>query len=141
MCTGGDERVDGEALDIGQRVSLVMVAPFADRAAGRLQPRARLAEPPALFRHERRLHPRLGPPEDADVPGSCSFVNVRRRRHDPPLLGRRDGQTADPGEDPRGAPDLMPLEHLRPHPGGRAADQGPEAELFLAEPSGLILAR
>ena len=37
------------------------------------------------------------------------------------------GQTADPGEDPRGAPDLMPLwNFLDLTPGGRGTDWYPK---------------
>jgi len=125
MCTAAMSAWDGEALDIGQRVAFVMIA---------RSPIERLV----AFKKERgwrnlRLYSDMSGdytrdwvhPEDADVPG----LNVFQRRdgvirH---FWGDEMGQTADPGEDPRGAPDLMPLwNFLDLTPGGRAADWYPK---------------
>ena len=67
-------------------------------------------------------------PEDKDVPG----LNVFTRRDGTirNFWGDEMGQTADPGEDPRGAPDLMPLwTILDLTPGGRGTDWYPKLEL------------
>jgi predicted dithiol-disulfide oxidoreductase (DUF899 family) len=107
MCTAAMSAWDGNADHIGQRVSLVMVA---------RSPIARLV----AFAEERgwkhlRLYSDMSGdyvrdfvhPEDADVPG----LNVFTRRDGTIRHFWQDemGLTADPGEDPRGAPDLMPL--------------------------------
>jgi predicted dithiol-disulfide oxidoreductase (DUF899 family) len=125
MCTAAMSAWDGEALDIGQRVSFVMIA---------RSPIERLL----AFKHERgwrnlRLYSDMSGeytrdfvhPEDADVPGLNVFT-----RHDGVIRhfwGDEMGQTADPGEDPRGAPDLMPLWNvLDLTPAGRGADWYPK---------------
>lgn len=125
MCTAAMSAWDGEALDIGQRVSFVMIA---------RSPIERLV----AFKRERgwrnlRLYADMSGdytrdfvhPEDADVPG----LNVFQKRdgvirH---FWGDEMGLTADPGEDPRGAPDLMPLwNFLDLTPAGRAPDWYPK---------------
>lgn len=125
MCTAAMSAWDGEANDIGQRVSFVMIA---------RSPIERLV----AFKRERgwrnlRLYSDTSGdytrdyvhPEDADVPG----LNVFTRRDGTirHFWGDEMGQTADPGEDPRGAPDLMPLwTILDLTPAGRAPDWYPK---------------
>ncbi len=125
MCTSQMSAWDGEALDIGQRVSFVMVA---------RSPIERLV----AFKAERgwrnlRLYSDMSgdytrdyiSSEDKDVPG----LNVFTRRDGTirNFWGDEMGQTADPGEDPRGAPDLMPLwTILDLTPGGRGTDWYPK---------------
>ena len=126
MCTSLLSAWDGEALDVAQRVSLVVVA---------RSPIARLV----AFRNERGWrHLRLySDPsgdytrdyvsaDDADVPA----LNVFTRR-DGPIRhfwsGEMGSSTADPGQDPRGAPDLMPLwTILDSPPEGRGGDWYPK---------------
>ena len=62
------------------------------------------------------------------MPGYSVFT--RRDGVDPPFLVRRDGaETADPGQDPRGAPDLDPLwTLLDTTPEGRGKDWYPKLE-------------
>lgn len=87
-----------------------------------------MEEPQALVRHRRRLHPRYVSADDADIPAFNVFT-------------RRDGTlrhfwssemgmtTADPGQDPRGAPDLMPIwTILDATPEGRGKDWYPKLE-------------
>jgi predicted dithiol-disulfide oxidoreductase (DUF899 family) len=67
-------------------------------------------------------------PEDADVAGFSVFV-----RHDDAVRhfysGEMSGATADPGQDPRGAPDLDPLWlMLDLTPAGRGTDWYPKLE-------------
>jgi predicted dithiol-disulfide oxidoreductase (DUF899 family) len=107
MCTAAMSAWDGEANDIGQRVSLVMIArsPIERLLAFKRERgwrNLRLFSDPTGDYTRDWVHP-----EDADVPG----LNVFTRRdgvirH---FWGDELGQSADPGEDPRGAPDLMPL--------------------------------
>ncbi len=107
MCTAAMSAWDGNADHIGQKASLVMVA---RSPIGRL---AAFAEERG-WKHLRLYSDMSGDytrdfvhPEDADVPG----LNVFTRRDGTIRHFWQDemGQTADPGEDPRGAPDLMPL--------------------------------
>ena len=65
--------------------------------------------------------------DDADMPGYNVFT--RRDGIDPAFLVRRDGTgaSADPGQDPRGAPDLDPLwTLLDTTPEGRGKDWYPK---------------
>ncbi|HEX4328682.1 MAG TPA: DUF899 family protein [Burkholderiales bacterium] len=126
MCTSLLSAWDGEALDVAQHVSLVVVA---------RSPIARLV----AFRQERgwrhlRLYSDMSgdytrdyvSADDADIPA----LNVFTRR-DGGIRhfwsGEMGGTTADPGQDPRGAPDLMPLwTILDSTPEGRGADWYPK---------------
>ena len=125
MCTAAMSAWDGEANDIAERVSFVMI--------GR-SPIERLV----AFKQERgwrnlRLYSDMSGdytrdyvhPEDADVPGLNVFTKRDGAlRH---FWGGEMGQTADPGEDPRGAPDLMPLWNILDlTPGGRGTDWYPK---------------
>lgn len=128
MCTALMSAWDGEALDIEQRIGFAMVA---------RSPIERLA----AFKKERgwrnlRLYSDWTGDytrdyvsgEDADVPG---FTVFSRRdgtiRHF--WSGEMGGATADPGQDPRGAPDLMPLWIILDNtPEGRGTDWYPSLE-------------
>jgi predicted dithiol-disulfide oxidoreductase (DUF899 family) len=132
MCTSLLSAWDGEARDIEQRVALAVVA---------RSPIARLT----AFKRERGWrHLRLY----SDVHGSYSrdyfgmdteggdgdqaAFNVFTRR-DGAIRhfwsGEMDFQTADPGQDPRGAPDLMPLwTVLDCTPEGRGTDWYPKLD-------------
>jgi predicted dithiol-disulfide oxidoreductase (DUF899 family) len=108
MCTSLLSAWDGEALDVGQRAALVVTA---------RSPIQRLL----AFKNERGWrHLRLY----SDPSGEYTRDYVSAEDADAPALNvftRRDGVirhfwsaemgsvTADPGQDPRGAPDLMPL--------------------------------
>ena len=126
MCTSLLSAWDGEAADVGQRASLVVVA---------RSPIERLV----AFKKERGWrHLRLycDPSGDytrdyvnADDADDAGFSVFSRRdgtvRHF--WSGEIGGSTADPGEDPRGAPDLMPLwTILDSTPEGRAPDWYPK---------------
>jgi len=126
MCTSLLSAWDGEALDVAQRVALVVVA---------RSPIERLAS----FKKERgwrhlRLYSDMSgdytrdyvSAEDADVPAYNVFT-----RRDGTMRhfwsGEMGGVSADPGQDPRGAPDLMPLwTILDSTPEGRGADWYPK---------------
>ena len=108
MCSSLLAAWDGEALDVDQNISLVVTA---------RSPIDRLV----AFKRERgwqhlRLYSDLDgdftrdyvSAEDADVPGFSVFTKRDGTiRHF--WSGEMGGSTADPGQDPRGAPDLMPL--------------------------------
>ena len=108
MCTALMSAWDGEALDVEQRIALVMVA---------RSPIERLL---AVKKERGWRHLRLF----SDIDGDFTRDYVSADDADMPAFNvftRRDGvirhfwsgemgsATADPGQDPRGAPDLMPL--------------------------------
>jgi predicted dithiol-disulfide oxidoreductase (DUF899 family) len=125
MCTSLLAAWDGEAADVEQRIALVMVA---------RSPLERLV----AFKKERGWrHLRLY----SDVSGDYTRDYVSADDADVPAFNvftRRDGTvrhfwsgemgsgTADPGQDPRGAPDVMPLwTILDSTPEGRGTDWYP----------------
>ena len=128
MCTSLMAAWDGESLDVEQRIALVMVA---------RSPIERLL----AFKKERgwhhlRLYSDIDgeftrdyvSAEDADVPAFNVFT-----RRDGSMRhfwsGEMGGSTADPGQDPRGAPDLMPLwTILDSTPDGRGSDWYPKLD-------------
>lgn len=130
MCTSLLSAWAGEARDIGQRVALAVVA----RA-----PLARLV----AFKRERGWRD-LALYSDLDGAFSRDYYGVTPDGDDIPGLNvftRRDGtirhfwsgemgfESADPGEDPRGAPDPMPLwTVLDMTPEGRGTDWYPKLD-------------
>ena len=108
MCTSLMSAWDGTSLDVEQRIALVMVArsPIARLLAMKKE---------RGWRHLRLYADLQGDftrdyvsADDADVPA----FNVFSRRDGSVRhfwSGEMGGNTADPGQDPRGAPDLMPL--------------------------------
>ena len=111
MCTSLLAAWDGKAPDIEQRVALAMIARSPiERLLGSQEGKRGWTQPEGLFGRRGRVQPRL-----------CQ--RSARKRDDPAstVFTRRDGtirhfwsaemgvETADPGQDPRGAPDLMPM--------------------------------
>jgi len=128
MCTSLLSAWDGEAADIGQRVSLVVTA---------RSPIERLA---AFAKERGWRHLRLYADTARDFTrdyvsaedGDVSAFNVFMRR-DGSIRhfwsGEMGGVTSDPGQDPRGAPDLMPLwTILDSTPEGRDPDWYPKLD-------------
>jgi predicted dithiol-disulfide oxidoreductase (DUF899 family) len=128
MCSSQLAAWDGEALDVNQRISLVVTA---------RSPIARMV----AFKQERGWqHLRLY----SDLVGDFTRDYVSAEDDDVPAFNvftRRDGTirhfwsaemsatTADPGQDPRGAPDFMPLWNiLDSTPEGRGTDWYPTLE-------------
>jgi predicted dithiol-disulfide oxidoreductase (DUF899 family) len=126
MCTSLLSAWDGEAADVEQRIALVVVA---------RSPIERLA----AFKKDRGWHHlKLY----SDVSGDYTRDYVSADDADIPAFNvftRRDGtirhfwsgemgiRTADPGQDPRGAPDLMPIwTILDSTPEGRGTDWYPK---------------
>jgi predicted dithiol-disulfide oxidoreductase (DUF899 family) len=125
MCSSLMAAWDGESLDVEQRISLVMIA---------RSPIERLlaVKKERGWRHLRLYSDLDGDftrdyvsVDDADVPGFSVFT-----RRDGSIRhfwsGEMGGSTADPGQDARGAPDLMPLwTILDSTPEGRGGDWYP----------------
>ena len=126
MCTSLMSAWDGESLDVEQRIALVMVArsPIERLVAFKKQ---------RGWQHLRLFSDVSGDftrdyvsADDADVPAFNVFT-----RRDGSIRhfwsGEMGAETADPGQDPRGAPDLMPLwTILDSTPDGRGADWYPK---------------
>ena len=126
MCSSLMAAWDGEARDVEQRIALVMVA---------RSPIERLL---AVKKERGWRHLKLY----SDVSGDFTYDYVSADDADMPAFNvftRRDGSirhfwsgemgsaTADPGQDPRGAPDLMPLwTILDSTPEGRGTDWYPK---------------
>lgn len=130
MCTALLGPLDGNAADLGQRMSLVVVA---------RSPIARLV----AFKTERgwrnlRLYSDLNDryskdyfgllPDGSEVPAFNVFT-----RRDGTIRhfwsGEMTGDSADPGQDPRGAPDLPPIwNFLDMTPEGRGGDWYPSLD-------------
>ncbi|MDB5963758.1 MAG: hypothetical protein JWQ72_258 [Polaromonas sp.] len=126
MCTSLLSAWDGEAADVGQRVALVAIArsPIARLTAFKKE---------RGWRHLRIFSDPSGDytrdyvsAEDADAPALNVFTRQGGTiRHF--WSGEMGAGTADPGQDPRGAPDLMPLwTILDSTPGGRGSDWYPK---------------
>lgn len=128
MCTSLLSAWDGEAADVEQRVALVAIArsPLERLLAFK---RERGWTNLRVYSDESGDYTRdYVSPEDADVPA----FNVFSRR-DGTIQHFWSGEmfagTADPGQDPRGAPDLMPLwTILDCTPEGRGTDWYPKLE-------------
>lgn len=130
MCTSLLSAWDGEARDIGQHVSLAVIA---------RSPIERLL----AFKKQRGWHA-LRLYQDVNGHFSRDYLAVGENDGDEPaynVFTRRDGiirlfwagemgfATADPGQDPRGAPDLMPIwTVLDTTPEGRAPDWYPKLD-------------
>ena len=126
MCTSLMSAWDGESLDVEQRIALVMVArsPIERLLAVKKQ---------REWRHLKLYSDVEGDftrdyvsADDADMPAFNVFT-----RRDGSIRhfwsGEMGGSTADPGQDPRGAPDLMPLWTILDNtPEGRGADWYPQ---------------
>jgi len=128
MCTALMSAWDGEARDVEQRVAFAMVArsPIERLVAFKKERGWRNLK---LYSDESGDYTRdYVSAEDADVPAFNVFTSKDGTiRHF--WAGEMGGETADPGQDPRGAPDFMPLwTVLDATPEGRAPDWYPKLE-------------
>ena len=125
MCTSLMAAWDGEALDVEQRIALVMVARspierlLAVKKERGWQHLWLYSDVDGAFTRD------YVSADDADVPGFNVFT-----RRDGSIRhfwsGEMGGSTADPGQDSRGAPDLMPLWTILDNtPDGRGSDWYP----------------
>ena len=128
MCTSLLSAFDGEALDMRQRVALAVVARSPiKRIAAFARERGWRNLP--LFSDASGDYTRAYvSPDDADIPAYSVFT-----RRDGTMRHFWSGEMyavpSDPGQDPRGAPDLMPLwTVLDTTPEGRGADWYPKLE-------------
>ena len=135
MCTNLFGACEVNAADIGQRISLVVVARSPVNRLIAWNARTRLEESAALHRSQRGLFPcYFGVlPDGAEIP----VLNVFTRR-DATVRhfwsGEMTGSTADPGHDPRGAPDPAPLWMvLDCTPEGRGGNWYPRSGLTTTE--------
>ena len=130
MCTNLLGSLEGNAADIGQRMALVIVtrSPIERLAAWKQE---RGWKNLRLYsdlngNYSRDYHGVL--PDGSEIPG----FNVFTRRDGTVRhfwSGEMTGETADPGQDPRGAPDFAPLWNvLDTSPEGRAADWYPKLD-------------
>jgi predicted dithiol-disulfide oxidoreductase (DUF899 family) len=128
MCTSLLSAWDGEAADVAQRIALAVVARSPiERLVAFKKARG--------WRHLRLYSDASGgytrdyvSADDADIPAFNVFT-----RRDGTIRhfwsGEMGMETADPGQDPRGAPDLMPLwTILDSTPEGRGSDWYPKLE-------------
>jgi predicted dithiol-disulfide oxidoreductase (DUF899 family) len=128
MCTNLLGAWDGNALDIGQRLSLVVVArsPMAKLKAWKAERGWKdLRLVTDLNENYSRDYFGLAP-DGSEIPAFNVFT-----RRDGTIRhfwsGEMGGETADPGQDPRGAPDLPPLWNvLDMTPEGRGRDWYPK---------------
>jgi predicted dithiol-disulfide oxidoreductase (DUF899 family) len=130
MCTSPLGAWDGEARDIQQRVALAVVARSP-------------IERPVAFKKERGWRD-LKLYSDTNGSYSRDYHGIGEDGSDNPAFNvftRRDGiirhfwsgemgsESADPGQDPRGAPDLMPIwTVLDATPDGRGTDWYPKLD-------------
>jgi predicted dithiol-disulfide oxidoreductase (DUF899 family) len=130
MCTSLLSAWDGEAEDVAQRVALAVVAKSPIE-------RLKAFKTERGWRHLKlyssagngfnRDYHAEGPQSDDDAAINV-FVKRNGKIHHF-WGGEMTGKTADPGQDPRGAPDPMPLwTILDMTPGGRGTDWYPELE-------------
>lgn len=129
MCTSLLAAWDGEALDIQQRVALAVVArsPLDKLLAFKAERGWRhlpvYSDPSGDFSRDY-----FAVIDGNDIP---QFLVFTRRDGTIRLFwaGEMGSESADPGQDPRGAPDLMPLwTILDSTPGGRGADWYPRLD-------------
>jgi predicted dithiol-disulfide oxidoreductase (DUF899 family) len=130
MCTNLLDSLEGNAADIGQRMALVVVARSPiERLMAWKQERGwkSLRLYSDLNGHySRDYHGVL--PDGSDIPAFNVFT-----RRDGTIRhfwsGEMAGETADPGQDPRGAPDFAPLWNvLDTTPEGRGVDWYPKLD-------------
>ncbi|HEU4627368.1 MAG TPA: DUF899 family protein [Steroidobacteraceae bacterium] len=130
MCTSLLSAWEGEARDIEQRVALAVIArsPIEKLVAFKKERGWRnlklYSDPSGEF--SRDYHHIA--PDGSDIPGFNVFT-----RRDGTIRhfwsGEMTSESADPGQDPRGAPDLMPLwTVLDATPEGRGTDWYPKLE-------------
>lgn len=130
MCTNLLDSLEGNTADIGQRMALVVVARSPiERLIAWKQERGwknlRLYSD-LNGNYSRDYHGML--PDGSDIPGFHVFT-----RRDGTIRhfwsGEMAGETADPGQDPRGAPDFAPLWNvLDTTPEGRGVDWYPKLD-------------
>ncbi len=134
MCTSLLSAWDGEVLDIEQRIALVAVARSPIQRLGAFK-KERGWDNLKVYSDMSSDYTRdYVSADDEDVPAFNVFT-----RRDGTIRhfwsGEMGASTADPGQDPRGAPDLMPLWNiLDMTPDGRGTDWYPELKYVARDP-------
>lgn len=130
MCTSLLSAWEGEAADVAQRVALAVVAKSPiDRLIAFRKERGwrHLKLYSSAGNNFNRDYHAEGPDSDDDAAINI-FVKRNGRIHHF-WGGEMTGKTADPGQDPRGAPDPMPLWTIFDlTPGGRGTDWYPQLD-------------
>ena len=130
MCTSLLSAWDGEARDVEQRVAFAVIArsPIDKLVAFKKERGWRYLKLYSDTNDEYSRDYHGVSPDGGDIPGFNIFTRRDGRiRHF--WSGEMGGETADPGQDPRGAPDLMPLwTILDATPEGRGTDWYPKLE-------------
>ena len=128
MCTSLLSAWDGEACDVEQRIALVVTARSPIERILAFKNRRGWDHLRIVSDTDGDYTRAYVSAEDADVPAFNVFT-----RRDGTIrhfwAGEMGAKTADPGQDPRGAPDLMPLwTILDSTPEGRGTDWYPQLE-------------
>jgi predicted dithiol-disulfide oxidoreductase (DUF899 family) len=127
-CTSFLTSWNGSAINLRERAAIAVTARSPVGRLKEYKQQRRLANLP-FFSDTSGDYTRIYVnPEDADVPGFSVFT-----RHDGTIRhfysGEMSGEMADPGQDPRGAPDLDPLWSLLDlTPEGRGTDWYPKLD-------------
>ena len=125
MCTSLMSAWDGNSLDVEQRIALVMVARSPIERLLKVKKERGWQHLKLYSDLEGDFTRDYVSADDADMPAFNVFT-----RRDGTIRhfwsGEMGGSTADPGQDPRGAPDLMPLWTILDNtPEGRGSDWYP----------------
>ena len=131
MCTSLMAAWDGEALDVDQRIGLVMVARSPIERLLKIKKERGWRNLRLFSDADGDFTRDYVSADDADMPAFNVFT-----RRDGTIRhfwsGEMGDSTADPGQDPRGAPDLMPLwTILDSTPEGRGTDWYPKLKYDL----------
>ncbi|AWI57716.1 DUF899 family protein [Sinorhizobium fredii] len=128
MCTSLMASFEGKVPDIEQRVALAMVARSPIERLVEAKKARGWSQLKVYSDSEGRFTRDYVSAEDADVPGYTVFTRRGGTiRHF--WSGEMNGEMADPGQDPRGAPDPDPLWHLLDTtPEGRGTDWYPKLD-------------
>jgi predicted dithiol-disulfide oxidoreductase (DUF899 family) len=128
MCTSFMASLDHKIVDLSQRIAIAFSArsPIERLVAARDE--RGLVHLPVVADTEGAFTRDYVSAEDADVPGFTVFTRRDGKiRHF--WSGEMSGAMADPGQDPRGAPDIDPLwTVLDTTPEGRGTDWYPKLE-------------
>jgi len=128
MCTSFLTAWNGVAVNLRERVAIAVTARSAIERLVEYKKQRGFAKLPLVSDMSGEYTRTYVNPEDADVPGFSVFtLRDGTIRHF--YSGEMSGEMADPGQDPRGAPDLDPLWLLLDlTPQGRGADWYPKLD-------------
>jgi predicted dithiol-disulfide oxidoreductase (DUF899 family) len=129
MCTSFLNSWNGTAMNLRQRVAVVVTARSPIERLAEYKTQRGYASLPFVCDSSGEYTRTYVNADDADVPGFSVFIK-RDGKSFHFYSGEMSGEMADPGQDPRGAPDLDPLWlMLDMTPGGRGTTWYPEMVL------------